>query len=830
MALTNEVDILYRAKIDKAIKDIKKLEKGVEKSGKKQEGFLKKTGKAWKFLGAAIIGGIVVKAFKALTKRAIDAQETLSKFNTVFRDVIKSANIAAKELSSSFGLSNDKARELLASTGDLLTGFGFSQKAALDLSSEVNKLAVDLASFTNFSGGAEGASQALTKALLGERESVKALGISILEVDVQRQVAINNTKGLTFESKRQAKAFATLQIAQKQSKNAIGDFARTSKQTANQIRILKATLDNIAVTIGTKLLKVFSPLVSGFNKLITPQKDISTITTELIKKQKRLIAIEEELKNKTGELTEKRKEFLEIETDILQLDTGEQIDELIKRYEKLSQTFDGLKNDFEGSIDLQKRNIIATQQTIDRFLDWRAELKEDASQLNLYSGALRLAEIGAKNIDTAVAGLGQRILDLTSNLTKQKEELKGTGKEQDSILATLKLLITENKIAADIVERRNKGLFELAKNFKAEGEAATKSAGDVTKAAKKKAEIERITLEVAKNALDELKDLRVKAVEAGLSVEEAVSIKSIEILKDEIAKKKALGAEEKANIEELEEFKVEIFEKAKERDQGAFDEKIAKLEELKKKILFDQAEIDQIDEEIKITQAERDESSLEEKLNRINKFLNAGEIANNTFFRTTDLLQTKQSAVAKREHDRQLKDLQKAREKGLITEEEFNDQKAKLDFDLSEKQRKLKVKQQKLNKALAITGATINTAQAVTSALATPPPPVGIALASVIGGLGLAQVAIIASTPVDAFQQGGISGGGFAVVGEAGKELVNLPRGSRVFNNQETNEILQENGITIENMVVQTDNPDDFADQLETISEGTNSRPLGRGF
>ena len=35
-------------------------------------------------------------------------------------------------------------------------GFGFTQEEALKLSTEVNKLAVDLASFTNFSGGAEG--------------------------------------------------------------------------------------------------------------------------------------------------------------------------------------------------------------------------------------------------------------------------------------------------------------------------------------------------------------------------------------------------------------------------------------------------------------------------------------------------------------------------------------------------------------------------------------------------------------------------------------------------------------------------------------------------
>jgi hypothetical protein len=164
----------------------------------------------------------------------------------------------------------------------LLTGFGFSQQAALELSTEVNKLAVDLASFTNFSGGATGASQALTKALLGERESVKSLGISILEEDVQKQVAINTTNGLTFATDRQAKAYATLQIAQAQSKNAIGDYERTQDGLANQTRLLQQRMNDLAVSFGEIMVPAVNDVVGRLVELVEKFRGLDTETKKIV--------------------------------------------------------------------------------------------------------------------------------------------------------------------------------------------------------------------------------------------------------------------------------------------------------------------------------------------------------------------------------------------------------------------------------------------------------------------------------------------------------------------------------------------------------------------
>ena len=215
----------------------------------------------------------IVAAGTAMAKAAIDAEETANKFAVVFSTVRGDANAMAEALRNDFGLARTEARQLLSDTADLLSGFGFTQEAALDLSNQVNELAVDLASFTNIEGGAQRASAALTKALLGERESAKELGIAILEADVKAKVLQLRQQGLTFDTERQAKAYATLQIALEQSKNAIGDFERSQASTANQLRILWARTRDVGELLGTAFIpKINQAADAGIRALETFSK------------------------------------------------------------------------------------------------------------------------------------------------------------------------------------------------------------------------------------------------------------------------------------------------------------------------------------------------------------------------------------------------------------------------------------------------------------------------------------------------------------------------------------------------------------------------------
>lgn len=91
-------------------------------------------------------------------------------------------------------------------------------------------------------------------------------------------------------------------------------------------------------------------------------------------------------------------------------------------------------------------------------------------------------------------------------------------------------------------------------------------------------------------------------------------------------------------------------------------------------------------------------------------------------------------------------------------------------------------------KRLALAEAVINTAVAVTKALTSAAPPFNIPAAIAAGIAGAAQIATIAAQPLAKGTRD--FGGGLALVGERGAELVNLPQHSQVFPTPQTNRML----------------------------------------
>ena len=257
--------------------------KGFDRAMKKANRSIGKFGASMKRTGETLTRNITLPVLglgAAAIKMASDFEETDAKFKTVFSSIKFQAEDTARTFEKSFGLSSLAAKKMLGDTGDLLVGFGFTEHEALNLSKQVNELAVDLASFTNFSGGAEGASLALTKALLGERESIKSLGIAITEADLRR---FAEEQGLVFkELDRVAKANLTFQLAAKQSSKAIGDYARTSGSFANQIRKLKADFTNLSVEIGTMLLPVAQKALAWVKNMVNKFRDLDVDSKKII--------------------------------------------------------------------------------------------------------------------------------------------------------------------------------------------------------------------------------------------------------------------------------------------------------------------------------------------------------------------------------------------------------------------------------------------------------------------------------------------------------------------------------------------------------------------
>jgi hypothetical protein len=253
-----------------------------------------------------------------LKNAARDAVETENKFYEVFKGIENQADQATKGLARGYKLAKSTSQELLSSTGDLLVGIGLTRQESLDLSKDIIELSADVASFKNVQGGTEAATLSLTKALLGERESLKTtFKTALLESEVQERAA-EIQRQRTDVTEKQAKAMATLAIVQERNKDAIGDFNRTINEQANQERIAHERTKQLTETLGRKLLPIYSSLTGLLINLITPAKSLTELFEEqgdrvksldeninpLLSKYDSLIPLAKNNKEKQAELKE----------------------------------------------------------------------------------------------------------------------------------------------------------------------------------------------------------------------------------------------------------------------------------------------------------------------------------------------------------------------------------------------------------------------------------------------------------------------------------------------------------------------------------------------
>lgn len=131
----------------------------------------------------------------------------------------------------------------------------------------------------------------------------------------------------------------------------------------------------------------------------------------------------------------------------------------------------------------------------------------------------------------------------------------------------------------------------------------------------------------------------------------------------------------------------------------------------------------------------------------------------------------KELKTAKDRKEEEEKLLDEQLNQGLISQEDYNDKKAKLQAEYDAKEKELSLAQWKRQKALNIGQATMDGALAVLKALATPPVPNKL-LASITGALAAVQIAAVASEPAPYAAGGYVPKRTYFMAGEAGEEWV----------------------------------------------------------
>lgn len=293
MATVNEVAVkitVQGKQLEHVLDGLNARMNQLDKSGQKTGGGLGSIfskGNLIFMAASAALGGVAL-AMNALAQKASDMNEEVAKMNVVFAGAGDKAFELRDKLHDAYSMSYLESTRLMARTGDLMVSFGANADQAADMAFQINSLAADMVSFKNIEGGVEAASDAMTKALMGERESAKMLGIVIKESDVQARLAKEGKDSLTGAAKNLAVAETTLKMIYESQKSALGDLERTQFSYANQQRQAKAALDDLGLAIGSVLLPIWNKLIIAINNFIReigPEKIAGTLNAsyEVIK-------------------------------------------------------------------------------------------------------------------------------------------------------------------------------------------------------------------------------------------------------------------------------------------------------------------------------------------------------------------------------------------------------------------------------------------------------------------------------------------------------------------------------------------------------------------
>lgn len=201
----------------------------------------------------------IAGVFANMTKESIDFVESQNLFNVAMGQYSTEARNYAELVSDKMGIN---PAEWMKGQGVLMTlgtGFGIAGDKAAEMSKNMTQLAYDLSSFYNIS--TEEAFQKLESGFAGEIEPMRRLGYDLSNAALQ-QIAYSKGINKTVSSMSQAeKASLRYYAMMTQVTQVQGDMARTINSPANQLRILRARVQEASRAIGNLLIPIMQKVV-----------------------------------------------------------------------------------------------------------------------------------------------------------------------------------------------------------------------------------------------------------------------------------------------------------------------------------------------------------------------------------------------------------------------------------------------------------------------------------------------------------------------------------------------------------------------------------------
>lgn len=228
---------------------------------------MKNTGDSLTAIGTKMTTSITLPlaaAGTAMAKFASDTEESRNKVEVVFGSMADSVKQFAEEALNAYGLAEGSALQMASTFGAMATSMGLSEQQAASMSISLTGLAADMASFYNVS--TDIAQTSLQGVFTGETEALKKFGVVMTQTNLEE---FAKRFGKAYDEMSQGeKVMTRYAYVLNATKDAQGDFARTSDGTANSFRVLQESLKELAAALGEQLLPIITPIVQAITKFV----------------------------------------------------------------------------------------------------------------------------------------------------------------------------------------------------------------------------------------------------------------------------------------------------------------------------------------------------------------------------------------------------------------------------------------------------------------------------------------------------------------------------------------------------------------------------------
>jgi len=245
--------------------DLSGAQKGLKQAAREFD----KAGKEMTRLGRSLTIGLtipIVAAGTAAIKMASDTEESMNKVQVAFRSSARSVVDWSETTLKAYGIAQGTALDMASLFGDMATSMGLIPSEAAKMSMSLVGLAGDLSSFKNVD--LEQVTLALRGVFTGEGEALKNLGVVMQDTTLKAYAQAKGYQKLYADMTQAEKVALRYSYIMDTTSIAQGDFARTSDGVANQTRMLKESVKELAAELGENLLPLVADALKYLNGLL----------------------------------------------------------------------------------------------------------------------------------------------------------------------------------------------------------------------------------------------------------------------------------------------------------------------------------------------------------------------------------------------------------------------------------------------------------------------------------------------------------------------------------------------------------------------------------